>query len=380
LSRLKREWFILVLVCAALLAAGFMLLGNAWPGAQRTAWAGMAGALLVYQLLNLRLNMKKNRPLGEPGGLFPTLGLANWITSLRAAFLALLAGFIFLPRPEGAAVWAPGGLYMTAAVMDFIDGWVARVTRRSSDLGEYLDMHWDGFGVLVACLLLIQYGQAPVWYILVGLARYLYVFGMWLRQRLGLTNYPLPPNRIRRGLAGSQMGFIAVVLLPVFTPPATLVAATLFMTPFSIAFLLDWLTVSGAIKAAAPDREKSVRMARFWSALRSWLPLVLRIGVVTLLAVILTRELRTPAPHTGVLLVGFIALVLVGLGVLGRIAALAAMLMCGFILREAPLNGLYWALLMVGTGMFLTGTGRYSLWKPEDWLIFHRAGEANRPH
>ena len=91
--------------------------------------------------------------------------------------------------------------------------------------------------MLAACLLLIQYGQAPVWYILVGLARYLFVFGLWLRQKMGLTNYPLPPNRIRRGLAGSQMGFIAVILLPVFTPPATLVAATLFMTPFSIAFL-----------------------------------------------------------------------------------------------------------------------------------------------
>ena len=380
MNRLKREWFVLALVCAALLAAGFTLLGNAWQGAHRTAWVVTAGALLVYQIMNLRLNLKKNRPLGEPGGLFPTLGLANWITSLRAALLALLAGFILLPRPEGAAVWGPGGLYMTAAVMDFFDGWAARVARRSSDLGEYLDMHWDGFGVLVACLLLIQYGQAPVWYILVGLARYLYVFGLWLRRRLGLTNYPLPPSRIRRGLAGSQMGFIAVVLLPVFTPPATLVAATLFMIPFSIAFLRDWLAVSGVINAAAPDREKGMRMASFWSALRSWLPTVLRIGVVTLLAVITIREMREPAPHIAVLLVGFIALVLVGLGILGRIAALGAMLMCGFILRETPFNWLYWALLLVGTGMFLTGTGRYSLWKPEDWLIFHRAGEANRTH
>jgi CDP-diacylglycerol--glycerol-3-phosphate 3-phosphatidyltransferase len=269
---------------------------------------------------------------------------------------------------------------MTAAVLDFFDGWVARVTRRTSDLGEYLDMHWDGFGVMVACLLLIQYGQAPIWYILVGLARYLFVFGIWLRQRWGWTVYPLLPSRIRRGLAGSQMGFIAVILLPVFTPPATLVAATLFMIPFSIAFLRDWLTVSGVIKAAAPDRENSMGLARLWSGLRSWLPSVLRIGVVVLLAVIIASEMRAPDPDLTVLLVGFVALVLVGLGALGRIAALGAMLMCGFILREAPFNGLYWALLLVGTGMFLTGTGRYSLWKPEDWLIFHRAGEANRPH
>ena len=119
-------------------------------------------------------------------------------------------------------------------------------------------------------------------------------------------------------------------------------------------------------------------MAKLWSGLRIWLPSVLRIGVVVLLGLILVREMRAAAPHIAVLLVGSISLVLVALGAIGRIAALGAMLMCGFILREAPLNGLYWALLLVGTGVMLTGTGRYSLWKPEDWLIFHRAGEAKQ--
>jgi CDP-diacylglycerol--glycerol-3-phosphate 3-phosphatidyltransferase len=97
--------------------------------------------------------------------------------------------------------------------MDFLDGYVARVTHRTSRLGEILDMHWDGFGVLVASWLLVLYGQVQAWYLVVGLARYLFVAGMQIRERRGLTNYPLPPSMTRRAMAGAQMGFIAVVLL-----------------------------------------------------------------------------------------------------------------------------------------------------------------------
>jgi hypothetical protein len=55
------------------------------------------------------------------------------------------------------------------------------------------------------------------------------------------------------------------------------------------------------------------------------------------------------------------------------------MLMCGFVLRSSVSEGLYWAILLSGTGVLLAGTGRYSLWKPEEWLITHKAGEANQP-
>ena len=334
----------------------------------------------MYQLAHLWRNLEKNHPLSLPEDLFPTLGLANWITMARAAFLALLAGFLFLPRPQGPAIWVPGGLYLTAAILDFMDGWAARAAQRTSYLGEVLDMHWDGFGVLVGSLLLIQYGQVPVWYLLVGLARYLFVFGLWLRQRMGKKIFPLPPSPVRRGLAGLQMGFIAVALLPVFTPPATWAAATIFMLPLVIGFVRDWLSVSGLLLPPAEPLTSSERQLDAISWVRSWLPLILRAVVVSLLTAALALELNSAAPRAGVLLAGAAGLLLLGLGVMGRAAALGVVLLCGFILREAPLNGLYWAILFVCAGVMLAGTGRYSLWKPEDWLIFHRAGEANQPH
>lgn len=99
-----------------------------------------------------------------------------------------------------------------------------------------------------------------------------------------------------------------------------------------------------------------------------------------MLLAVLIEEAKSPTVLSGVLLVGSAGLVLIAAGAAGRIAALAVMLMCGFVLRDGAQNGLYWAILLAGTGVLLAGTGRYSLWKPEEWLIYHRAGEASRPN
>ncbi len=370
LKHLKREWAALAAVCAALLAGGYALLASAWPGGERIFWAGPAGAVLVHLLAHLRGNLAQNHPPGRPEELFASLGLANWITLLRAGFLALLAGFLLLPRPEGTAAWAPGALYMSAAVLDFMDGWAARASRRTTALGEALDMHWDGFGVLAASLLLVRYGQVPPWYLLVGLARYLYLFGLKLRERAGLVNGPLPPSKMRRALAGLQMGFIAVAMLPVFTPPATWAAATAFMLPLLAGFVRDFLAVSGELRPSAAEQG-------IWNTrLKGWLPLALRAGSVGLLAAVLGREMFTPAPDAAVLTAGLAGMALIGLGAAGRVAALAIVLLSGFALRAWPLDGLYWAVLLLHSVLMFTGTGPYSIWKPEDWLIDHRAGEA----
>lgn len=373
LAQLQREWWFVMIAGAVGLGVGYILLRDAWSSSERLRWAGLAGILVAYQLIHLRRNLAKNHPIGEAGPLYPTLGLGNWITLVRAVFLAMLAGFVFLPWPVGTAAWAPGMIYMTAAVLDFMDGWAARATGRASALGEILDMHWDGFGVLVASILLVQYGQAPWWYLLVGLARYLYVGGLWVRERRGLAIHPLPPAKSRRGIAGMQMGFIAVVLLPIFTPPATRFAASLFMTPLILGFIRDWLGVSGVIRPK-PDHAAGAR--RDWALIKTGLPLGLRTLAVGLLGAVLVREFTAVDPRPLVMIAGGAALVLIALGVVGRAAGLGAVLLSGFVLRDTPGVWLFWALLCTGVGVMLSGTGNYSLWKPEEWLIYHRAGEA----
>ena len=378
LASLRREWGWVLAANLTLLAGAAWLMRGGWsdPGAWR-AWLGVASAILAYQLFHLWRNLSQNFAGNGQARLFPTLGLGNWITLLRSALLALLSGFLLTPRPEGWAAWAPGGLYLAAALMDYLDGWAARATGRASRLGEILDMHWDGYGVLVACILLVMYGQAPAWYVLVGLARYLFVAGLWLRERRGQPIYAMQPSMIRRALAGAQMGFIAAILLPVFTPPTTLVAATIFMLPLLGSFLRDWLVVSGVVKIRDAQEGARPFWERWAAPARAWLPLFLRgLAVALLLAAIWSEATHSRA--WGLLLVGGCGLALIGLGVAGRLAALAVMLMSGFVLRNDAQNLLYWAVLLAGTGVLLVGTGKYSLWKPEEWLIYHRPGEARQ--
>lgn len=371
-AALRREWLLLALVA-----------GGLWIGAGWMVWAGMgstpalifglvSGGILVYQLTHLYRHLRANHPLQECAAVFPNLGAANWITMLRAFMLAFLAAFVFLPRPDGWLAWAPGTLYMTAALLDYLDGGVARLTRRSSRLGEILDMHWDGFGMLAAATLLVLYGQVPPWFLVIGLARYLYLFGIWVRQRKGLPVYELPPNIFRRALAGTQMGFVAVVLLPVFRPPATWVAALFFALPFLLGFLRDWFFVSGVLNPDAA-RARPERWMRLWG------PTALRLLLVMMLAFFMLEQIGAYRVAPGIFIVGIPALLALILGAAGRFFSMMVLLMCGFILQILPFDWRVWTLMLLSTAVLTFGTGRFSLWKPEEWLIYHRLGDVEKP-
>jgi CDP-diacylglycerol--glycerol-3-phosphate 3-phosphatidyltransferase len=122
-------------------------------------------------------------------------------------------------------------------VIDCFDGYLARLHNEVTRLGAMMDMSLDGLGMLIGVLLLIQFGQVPALILLVGLARYLFLLGIWIRRRIGKPIYELPENPLRRQFAGAQMGFIGVILFPVFSPPGTYLAAMLFALPFFLGFL-----------------------------------------------------------------------------------------------------------------------------------------------
>jgi CDP-diacylglycerol---glycerol-3-phosphate 3-phosphatidyltransferase len=52
----------------------------------------------------------------------------------------------------------------------------------------------------------------------------------------------------RRGaklMAGAQMAFLGIVLLPLLSPPFTHVLAVIVLIPFLAGFLIDWQMVCG---------------------------------------------------------------------------------------------------------------------------------------
>jgi len=372
LNRLRLQW---ALFTAAAIGAAWIFsttLQAAWSPGYAWRWLIQAALLSVLPLAVLWQGLPDNHRTGEDR-LLPTLGAGNLLTTYRGILIAGLGGFLFLPRPEGWAGWAPGCLYTVAAMADLFDGYLARRFKQATRLGEKLDLSFDGLGVLVGSLLVVQYGQAPWLYLLVGLARYLFLIGSWTRRKLGKPVYTLEESPVRRPLAGAQMGFIAAALFPVFSPPGITLAAALFALPFLVSFLRDWLVVSGVIYPAS-NRGWSVRLIErrpLLAGLLRWTPVTLRILAAGLLAAWLIYDGPvSPGPMILAGLSGF----LLAIGAAGRLAALIVLLAAGIQIGSAALEVLDVLLIAAAIGLFHTGTGPWSLWVPERRLLAKRLG------
>ncbi|MFN3332700.1 MAG: CDP-alcohol phosphatidyltransferase family protein, partial [Caldilinea sp.] len=248
LTGLRRQWLYVAVIYAAALGAGYWLMLRVWPATDAMQWLALALATMAVQMIVLWWALRFNHhPDGD--ALFPDLGVANGMTLTRGLLTCLIAGFLFGPIPIGWLAWAPALLYMTERVIDFFDGFVARYTSRETKLGAILDMEFDGLGILIAVSLAIQYEHLPVWYLVLGLGRQLFVLGIWVRQRLNWPVRDLPTSDHRRLIAGFQTGFISIVLWPVWTTEVALFAAWLFAAPLIFSFGRDWLAVSTTIDA-----------------------------------------------------------------------------------------------------------------------------------
>ena len=163
-------------------ALGIECLGRAWPPPEVLGWTVLTASVLGVLLLLLRRNLLQNHRPGDDS-LLAGLGPANTITLARGLAVAALAGFLAAPLPmTGALAWAPAILYAAAVLPDFLDGAVARATNRVTVLGGILDMETDCLGMLAVSLLAVRLGKAPWWYVSLGLARYLFVAGIWWRR------------------------------------------------------------------------------------------------------------------------------------------------------------------------------------------------------
>jgi CDP-diacylglycerol--glycerol-3-phosphate 3-phosphatidyltransferase len=246
---MQRTWRQAVIYCLCMFSGGFWLFNDDWQN-----WNGLQGFVqttvsMAYVLILLRIGMPLNyHPQRKV--LQSNLGYGTWITITRAMLIAILAGYLFQPWPParifpGRRSWTPGILYLAASVLDHLDGRVARACQHETRLGAFLDINIDALGLLIAPLLAVWYGQLPGAYLSVSAAYYLCVFGIWLRKKFSMPVFEIKPRRSARIIAGFQMGFVGIALLPVVSPPVTTVAAFFFMIPLLAGFVKDWLTVCG---------------------------------------------------------------------------------------------------------------------------------------
>lgn len=357
---MTRELQISALLGLGVLLAAFVVLGYQRDFAMATQWLVQSVLLwtLVWQQTWQRRELNRFSPDAE---LYPDLGLANRLTLLRGWLIAATGGFLFLPFASSWIGWIPAAFYSVAAILDRIDGFVARRTSRTSQLGSELDTVFDALGLFVAPVLAVTYGKVHWSYLLVSVAYYLFVWGLHWRRTHHLPVYPLAPSKFRRTLAGFQMGYVAVVLWPPFDAQITLIAGFAFMVPLLIGFLVDWLVVSGRIDTQSPST--SATFARLARISESMVQPGLRLVTMVALVLVLLNSLSPLA--IPLLTAG--ALILLGLG--GRIAAVAVLMLLAWQFPLGASSFLAHVLLFSTIGVLLLGCGRFSLWQwDDDWV------------
>jgi phosphatidylglycerophosphate synthase len=227
---LLRSALLCILAAALLIGA----VAQFWTSRIGLDAAYVPKALSVYAvgaLLVLR-GLPKHHP-------FSTFGAANQVTLLRGALVALLAGLIGEPAhtalPALVTAVATG-----TAVLDGVDGWLARRTDRASAFGARFDMETDALLIMVLAVLAWQFGKAGIWVLGSGLLRYAFVAA---GTALPALRQPLPPSQRRKTLAVVQVVALIVTVAPFVPPSVSVPLAALALGALLLSFLVDvvWL-------------------------------------------------------------------------------------------------------------------------------------------
>jgi len=220
------------------------VVGTLFPAGAVTRWivhpAAVAGVCWAGQLWYAGRGLQTVRPWQH------VFGLANALTLLRGGLYAIVAGFLAVPATTDLA-WVPSVCYGTGVVLDKLDGAVARTVGEQTALGTRLDMAFDTFGFFVAPLLAVVWGRLPVWYLSISVARYVYVAGIRWRRLRGRPVLDHPDSDLGKYLAGVQMVFITVVLVPAVPVRVVFALAPAVLAPSLAVFARDFLVVSGRL-------------------------------------------------------------------------------------------------------------------------------------
>lgn len=142
-----------------------------------------------------------------------TWNIPNLLTTLRLlAAPGLAVMFLYFTRPW--ADWFALMLFISAAVTDYFDGYLARAWKQTTKLGAMLDPIADKAMVVIALMVIVGYSSEnwTPWLVLpatVILFREVFVSG--LREFLGDTSGTLKVTKLAKWKTTAQMVAIAVL-------------------------------------------------------------------------------------------------------------------------------------------------------------------------
>jgi CDP-diacylglycerol--glycerol-3-phosphate 3-phosphatidyltransferase len=104
------------------------------------------------------------------------LNAPNLMTLGRIAMVPVYLGFLAFENRHNSFLAAV--VFALAAITDWVDGWLARVSHSVTTLGKFLDPLADKVIVLSALVMLQRLGRVPVWVIVLILAREFLISGL----------------------------------------------------------------------------------------------------------------------------------------------------------------------------------------------------------
>lgn len=346
------------------------------------AWLMWAGAGSGYVLWVLWRALPEHRRRSD-GRQLNHLGPGNVATVARGAAAAWLFGLIGTTLPSADLGWTPSLLCLVIAVLDHVDGRLARAAGETTGLGGRLDLEFDAFGNLAAYALAVHLGRIPAAFLSLGLLRYLFASGLWLLRRSGRTPRPLTPSTGRKVIASLQWGFLVGVLWPIVSPPATTIAAGLMAAALVASFGRDWLVVSGWVDPKSTRYRRTMETTR--RVFLGVIPVLVRLTLAAVLAgtiVSLAASLRGGDARLGdggpaiaaLLVVAGLAIPALVLGAAARTASVVVLVADVLTIRAIGFGVLQGVVLSGCEMLILLGSGAGSLWTPEV-LLFRREGE-----
>jgi phosphatidylglycerophosphate synthase len=220
----------LVLLVALAMASGA---GMGWDYAAKALLVFAIGTWLVWGALG-----------AHPHARF---GPANRVTLVRLGSVALTASLMgeALPRAPldampAAAWWLVIAATLTA-LLDAVDGWLARRSGLASAFGARFDMETDAAFTLVLCALVVQAGQAGPWILASGLMRYAFVAAAFIWPWL---NGRLQPSKRRQTVCVVQITTLIVCLGPIVPPLLASALAAISLALLTLSFATDVRTLA----------------------------------------------------------------------------------------------------------------------------------------
>ncbi|WP_431279238.1 CDP-alcohol phosphatidyltransferase family protein [Leifsonia poae] len=168
-----------------------------------SGWLAVLAYLLVSNALVIRGLQRRRSELFGP---------ANIVTGMRSTLVGLITGMVVASFTDEISVALLVALVVPALALDAVDGWVARRTATSSELGARFDMEVDAFLLLVLSVYVAQ--SLGIWVLALGLMRYAFVMIGWA---VPWFNRKLPPRYWRKvvtAVAGIALALAASGLLP----------------------------------------------------------------------------------------------------------------------------------------------------------------------